>query len=199
MFQLPELPVDRIVRELEQVGALAFPLLTDAARLQMLEEARGAAFRPARESIGQGDRIVYQRMEVCDRFDEGSSFLALRDEFQSLWNRSFEATVLRPFESPVVFNDLMLQRYPAGEMGISPHRDRTAYRNVICLFVLAGQGRFGVCEDRSGRGAREIGNAPGELILTRAPGFQGANVRPFHFVRDITEPRYVFGLRHERG
>ena len=197
-FAIPILPAEEIVRGLHKDDALSLPLLTDAFRDELLDEARGAAFRPARESIGEGDKIVYQRMEVCDRFPQDSGFFALRDDFQALWNASFPQGSEYPFESPVLFNDLMLQRYSPGEVGITPHRDRSAYRNIICLFVLAGRGCFGVCADRGGSNAREIANEPGDLILTRAPGFLGASTRPFHFVRDIVEPRYVFGLRQER-
>lgn len=197
-FVIATLPVDKIVRDLEQHDALSLPLLDENFRRQLLAEAQGYAFRNARESVGQGDRIVYQRMEVCDRFPQGSGFVALRDAFQALWDMSFQMDNDYPFESPVRFNDLMLQRYSSGEIGITPHRDRTSYRNVICLFVLAGRGRFGVCADRSGNASRELSNAPGELILTRAPGFLQSSARPFHFVRDIVEPRYVFGLRHKR-
>lgn len=197
-FAISILPADEIVRGLEREDALSLPLLTDTFRQALLAEARGAAFRPARESIGEGDDIVYQRMEVCDQFPQDSSFFALRDEFQALWDASFRQGKNYPFESPVLFNDLMLQRYAPGEVGITPHRDRSAYRNVICLLVLAGRGRFGLCADRGGGNAREISNAPGDLILTRAPGFLGSSARPFHFVRDIVESRYVFGLRQER-
>lgn len=196
-FAISTLPAAEIIRSLDRDDALSLPLLRDSFRLELLEEAKAAAFRPARESIGKGDRRVLQRMEVCDRFPPGSRFIALRDDFQSLWDASFARMSDYPFERPVEFNDLMLQRYAPGEVGITPHRDRRGYRNVICLFVLAGRGRFGVCEDRSGGNSREIPNAPGELILTRAPGFLGSAARPFHFVRDIVEPRYVFGLRQE--
>ena len=79
-----------------------------------------------------------------------------------------------PFESRFVFNDRMLQVYEPGETGITPHMDRTAYRNLICLFVLEGRGRFGICQDRSGRGTRIIAHEPGDVVLTRAPGVQGA-------------------------
>lgn len=197
-FAIASLPVDEIVRGLAQNDVFSLPLLRDSFRRELLAEAESAHFRPARESIGEGNRIVYQRMEVCDRFSEGSGFIELRDDFQALWDASFVGIPNYPFESPVDFNDLMLQRYAPGEVGITPHRDRSGYRNVICLFVLAGRGRFGVCEDRGGKDSRDISNAPGEVILTRAPGFLGSCARPFHFVREIVEPRYVFGLRHRR-
>ncbi|HSS66365.1 MAG TPA: hypothetical protein VLS27_18185 [Gammaproteobacteria bacterium] len=196
-FAISTLPVNEIVVGLEQHGALSLPLLNETFRHELLAEAQSVSFRPARESVGEGDRLVYQRMEVCNRFPRGSVFVALRDDFQALWDASFIECPDYPFETRVRFNDLMLQRYAPGEVGITPHRDRSGYRNVICLFVLAGRGRFGVCADRSGKNEREISNAPGEVILTRAPGFLGSNARPFHFVRDIVEPRYVFGLRQE--
>lgn len=63
--------------------------------------------------------------------------------------------------------------------------------------MLGGAGRFLICGDRSGSGAREIPFAPGDLLLMRAPGFQGRGDRPFHAVRDITAGRYILGLRHD--
>ncbi len=197
-FALSTLPMDEIVYGLERYDALSLPLLNEGLLRELLAEAESAAFRPARESIGEGDRIVYQRMEVCDRFPDASAFISLRDDFQALWDASLSVGSDYPFESPVRFNDLMLQRYAPGEVGITPHRDRSGYRNIICLFVLAGRGRFAVCADRNGKNAREIANAPGDVILIRAPGFLASSARPFHFVRDIVESRYVVGLRHER-
>lgn len=197
MFSLSRLPVSHLLGPLEQTGAVSLPLLDDDFRRLLFAEARKAAFRAARESIGKGDRIVYQRMEVCDQFEGLPSFLSLRDGFQALWDASFANLEPYPFESAVIFNDLMLQRYTEGEVGITPHRDRTGYRNIICLFVVEGYGKFFVCGDRSGTGAVEIPNAPGDLVLTRAPGFLQSSGRPFHFVRDIRSSRYVFGLRQE--
>lgn len=199
MFSLSRLPVDEILDALAGNGAVSLSLIEESFRVRLLEEARRANFRPARASIGEGERIVYQRMEVCDSFPPDSAFLDLRESFQALWNQSFSARVPNPFESPVVFNDLMLQRYTEGRLGITPHRDRTAYRNVICLFVIEGHGRFLVCQDRAGNNAVEIRNEPGDLVLTRAPGCLGSGARPFHCVRDILSTRYVFGLRQDAG
>ena len=198
MFELSRLPVEDLVRDLDGYGAVSLRVLGKGYRQALLAEAGHASFRPARDSIGTGERIVLQRMEVCDTFPETSPFIELRNSFQSLWNASFSDVLPYPFESPVEFNDLMLQRYTVGELGITPHRDRSGYRNVICLFVLEGRGGFFVCDDRNGHGEREIPNDPGDVIITRAPGFLDSDARPFHFVRDITETRYVFGLRHER-
>ena len=175
------------------------PALTGEYRAWLLEEARAVRFREARPVVGQGKRTVLQRMGVYNGFGPDSRFHDLTEAYQAVWDAWLAPMSPSPFESRLVFNDRMLQVYDPGEIGITPHVDRTGYRNLICLFVLEGRGRFGVCRDRSGRGARIIAHEPGDVVLTRAPGFRGSDRRPFHFVDLITERRYVFGLRHERG
>ena len=197
IFRVAALELDSVFDDLGRFGATARPVLCDGYRRRLLAEAERCQYRQAREVVGRGEDQVRQRMEVFDRFDPASTFVELRSAFQSLWDRSLERLPALPFECRPVFNDLMLQRYTPGKEGITPHRDRTTYRCIICLFVIEGCGRFGVCEDRAGNGAREIPHAPGDVIFTRAPGFRGSDERPFHFVEDIRETRYVFGLRHD--
>jgi hypothetical protein len=190
--------VARIFAALDETGALAVPLLDDTFRISLLEAARACRFRPARPLVGKGERLVRQRMEVCEHFPADSIFRVLTRQFQELWDAGLAGAATNPFEGRLVFNDLMLQRYSVGEVGITPHRDRTAYRNLVCLFILEGRGRFFVCDDRSARGAREIPHAAGDVLMMRAPGFRASPERPFHFVRDIRSPRNIFGLRQER-
>ena len=197
-FVEPELDVDEILDRLERDDAIAVPALTTKYRAWLLEEAHAAPFREARPVVGRGKRLVRQRMGVHDRFGPDSRFHDLTGHYQAVWDRWLGSAAAYPFESRLVFNDLMLQVYEPGETGITPHMDRTSYRNLICLFVLEGRGRFGTCDDRSGRGARIIVHEPGDVVLTRAPGFRRSDHRPFHFLDRITERRYVFGLRHER-
>lgn len=177
--------------------AISIPLLTESFRGVLLQEAQSYNYRRARPSIGKGEKRVRQRMGVFNDLPAHSAFWTLTARFQSLWDETFADLRPSPFSQRPIFNDVMLQKYDTGHEGITPHMDRTAYRYIICLFVLAGRGRFCVCADRGGRDVREIPNAPGDVILTRAPGFLGSDVRPFHFVEDIRETRYVFGLRHD--
>ena len=198
-FVEPAVEAVEMLDRLEREDAIAVPALTAEYRVWLLAEARAARFRGARPIVGRGERLVRQRMGVHNDFGPGSRFRDLTGHYQAAWDGWLASMASCPFESRLVFNDLMLQVYEPGETGITPHMDRTAYRNLICLFVLEGRGRFGVCTDRSGRGARIIAHEPGDVVLTRAPGFRGSGHRPFHFVDRITERRYVFGLRHECG
>lgn len=199
IFPTPRLNLAEIVEALAKSGALAVPLLGDEWRLLLLDAARASRFRAARPLVGKGERLVHQRMEVCEHFSADSVFRTLAGEFQALWDDLLENASCNPFTGRLIFNNLMLQRYSVGEVGITPHRDRTAYRNLVCLFVLEGKGRFTLCDDRTGSGAREIPHVAGDVVLMRAPGFQGSAERPFHFLRDIQSPRTVFGLRQERA
>lgn len=196
-FCTKSLDLARIFAALDDDGALAVPVLDETFRASLLEAARACRFRPARALVGKGERLVRQRMEVCEDFPSDSIFRELTEEFQALWDAGLAGAAGNPFDDQLIFNDLMLQRYQVGEVGITPHRDRTGYRNLVCLFILEGRGRFFVCDDRTGRGAREIPHAPGDVLLMRAPGFRASLERPFHFVRDIQSPRYIFGLRQE--
>ena len=193
------LVLDELVQRLASEDAIALPMLARGFREELLAAARSAPFRPARRVVGHGRRRVLQRMEVNDRFPADSPFHRLVSAFQALWNEALESAAQSPFEGRLELNDLMLQRYQVGELGITAHRDRTAYRNLVCLFVLAGRGAFHVCRDRGGTGSREIPHRPGDVLIMRAPGFLGSDYRPFHLLRDIREPRYVFGLRQQRG
>ncbi len=199
VFCLQRLNLADILEGLTDPGAVAVPSLGDDFRLLLLESARASRFRAARPLVGNSGRLVRQRMEVCEQFPAGSIFHALTREFQRLWDDLLAESPANPFEGRLVFNDRMLQRYSVGEVGITPHRDRTGYRNLVCLFILEGNGRFYLCDDRAGRGAREIPQVAGDVLLMRAPGFLGTDERPFHFVRDIQSRRTVFGLRQERA
>ncbi len=196
---MPRLNLAEVLEGLANPGALAVPLLGDGVRLLLLDAARASRFRAARPLVGESERLVRQRMEVCEHFPADSIFHALTREFQKLWDDLLAEAPTNPFDGRLVFNDLMLQRYSVGEVGITPHRDRTGYRNLVCLFILEGNGRFYLCDDRAGRGAREISHVAGDVLLMRAPGFQGTDERPFHCVRDIQSRRTVFGLRQERA
>ena len=182
---------------LKHVHAVSVPVLTKEFGGALLEEAKQYPLRPARNSVGNSENRVYQDMLLQDRLQEDGLFDDLVVGFQNL----FDAAIANdsPFCSPVVFNDVMLQKYEVGSGGITPHRDRTDYRHIICLFVLAGLGRFYVADDRRKSNAIEVANLPGDVVLMPGPGFSDLAERPFHYLEDISEERWVFGLRHDQS
>ena len=173
------------------------PMLAEGVCESLLAEAATVGWRPARALVGKPPDEVTQAMEICTGLPVGGLFHRLAEAWQGLWDTALAALPEHTFEGRLSFNDRVLQRYAPVPVGISPHRDRNGYRNLVCLFVLCGDGRFGICADRSGNRTRVIPAVAGDVLLMRAPGFLGERLRPFHFVDRIGSPRYVFGLRHE--
>ena len=81
-------------------------------------------------------------------------------------------------------NDVQVQRYRPGGLGITPHLDGKRFRRLVAIFTTRGTARFAICRDRSGEVLEEWAAAPGSLILLRGPGLGGVrDGRPFHLVR----------------
>ena len=190
--------VDHVAAALEALGgadAVSLALLGDNTRRRLLAAARRGAWRPARAVVGGGDTVVRQEMEVRVEFAAHGPFHELARRFQALVGDAAARLGGGLFATPLRLDDLVLQRYRAGALGITPHRDGLRYINLAALFTLSGEARFCLCDDRGGGGAREVDATPGTVILLRAPGFRGRAGRPFHFVSDIRARRYSFGLR----
>jgi hypothetical protein len=179
----------------EEAASLA--LLPPAALGQLLAEARSLSYRPARPRVGQGDTAVYQDFDLTTEIPANGALMALSRALNRLIGAALGTMRSPPLPSGFEINDYIVQYYPAGCAGMSPHRDHIRYTGLVAIVMLGGAGRFLVCRDRAGTGEREIPCVPGDLLLMRAPGFQARGDRPFHAVRDITEDRYVIGLRHD--
>ncbi|MFP6741209.1 MAG: hypothetical protein VCD33_06225 [Alphaproteobacteria bacterium] len=180
---------------LDTEDAVSLPLLNDHERRRLLAAAANAEYRPARLVVGRGDSIVRQEMDVCVDFATDSPFHGFARRFQALVGAAADRLEHNPFSGPLCLDDLVLQRYEPGALGITAHRDSLRYINLTALFTLAGESRFALCQDRSGRASRDIDAVPGTVILLRAPGYRGIDRRPFHLVSDIRSRRYSFGLR----
>jgi hypothetical protein len=194
---IADLDIADVIRALTAAGAATVPgILGDEARRRLLEEARALPFIAAPAVVGSYG--VRQRYATVTSFPPGGAFQTLQEAFQTLLDERLARLPAYPFATPLRFNASALHRYPPGRLGISPHRDSARSVNLIAVFVLEGKARFFVCRDRDGRDAVDLPNAPGDLILLRAPGLMGADVRPFHGVADIAEQRTTFALRQQQ-
>jgi hypothetical protein len=168
----------------------------DVEGCAVLAEAAGAlAFRPAAPTMGAGAKIVRQEFDICMDVPASSAY----GRFARTLDRLFDAALARldppPLARPFAFNDLVVQIYQPGVLGITPHLDHVRYVGLVALVVVCGAARFCLCDDREGNGVREVPAPAGHLVLMVAPGFEGSRKRPFHAVSDITERRISFGLR----
>ena len=199
-FFLPRnLDTASILKDLSSLGATSIRLLDEDFRVALLKEAQDYTYEPEDEIVGSGGRVVRQQLSSFEDFPKDSAYILLKNSFQDLLEERLARLGTYPFEMALGFNSMVLQRYEEGSIGITPHRDGLSYINLVCVFVIGGQGSFYVCSDRSGNDSIEIDASPGNVIFMRAPGFLGSeDNRPFHYVTDIREPRYTFGLRQKR-
>ncbi len=182
---------------LQEARALSVPILNEKFRLDLLQEARQYPLRAVHNIVGSGINRVEQQMFLQNQLKPDGHFAQLSSAFQTLFD---EATQQHQwFDAPVIFNDWMVQKYTTRCVGITAHRDRTDYRHLICLFILSGHGEFFISSDRQRTEQVEVANLPGDVILMPGPGFVGLDKRPFHCVENITEERWVFGLRHDES
>jgi hypothetical protein len=188
---------NRLMEDIGTIGASSFKILDETFRRSLLSEAKLYTYQSAEEIVGSGEQEVRQQLEFIEEFPDDSHYLSLRIAFQDFLEARFQSLPEYPFEERLNFNSLTLQKYPQGSSGISPHRDRSTYINLICIFNIGGEGRFFISKDRSGQDPIEIDAAPGRVIIMRAPGFYQMQSRPFHFVKDIVGERYSFALRQQ--
>ncbi len=199
LHQLPVgfLPFDfsHAVGEIREHGATSFPLLEEYYRLMLLREAEKLNYKNQPEFVGPAK--VHEQLSSVEKIPEPSIFTALKKEFETLLACSVMnlGAEERPFEVPFIFNEISLQKYNAGSIGITAHLDSARCQNLIVIFVLKGEAKFATCKDRSGTDAHDVNPKPGNVILMRASGFDESDFRPFHFLSDVTEERIAFGLR----
>lgn len=177
-------------------GASAVRILSASECGDLASAAKALpGWRPARPVVGEGDRQVFQDFELTQVFPEGSAYRAVAARIDVALAQGANRLQPNPLPPGFHINDLILQRYAPGSRGITPHRDHLRYRGLVALLIVSGDGRFCLCEDRRGAGAREIPAQPGDLLLMRAPGLAASSDRPFHFLDRIAVERLSFGLR----
>ncbi len=192
--------IHEILQRLKIDGAPSFPILSTKIRETLLQEAISYSYQD-REKIVAPSGVI-QDISAYDQLPTNSLFRILAESFQIILESSFKFLPTYPFTTPLIFNESVLQRYRTRSEGITPHRDNIHCINLICIFIIAGRGRFYVCDGRDERqpiNPRPIVTNPGDVILMRGPGFMGMdkNCRPMHGICNITSERYTFGLRQD--
>ena len=182
---------------LDAEPAVSLPLLGARVRRRLIGATTRLPYRPAIPVAGAGANAVRQDFELCMAIPERSLLRAFAAALEALLNAALARLEPRPLARPLHLNDLIVQRYPKGSFGITAHRDHVRYQDLVALVTLSGAARFCLCDDRAGRGARELPCPPGHLLLMRAPGFGGRRDRPFHFLDRVTRSRLSLGLRHD--
>jgi hypothetical protein len=94
-------------------------------------------------------------------------------------------------------NEVAVQRYQPGSIGITPHRDQRRFALLVAVITVAGSAPFTLCRNRSGDPVRTWQADEGSLVLLRGPGLSSEqDGRPMHHVSGPTgTPRTSIGIR----
>ncbi|HSI20823.1 MAG TPA: dihydroneopterin aldolase [Verrucomicrobiae bacterium] len=195
-LNLLDFSFEDVLETLRTEGGISIPILPEERRLLLLDEAKAHSYKKQPETANNG--LVREDINSCTKFPLESAFYSLRDDFMELLlMKVHQEKAHHLFSPPLSFTEMSLLRYDTGSFGITPHRDGRSILNLICVFTLGGRADFALCDNRNGSNPRFLSTEPGHVIIMRAPGFYGSSFQPLHFVQNVTEERYVFGLRQK--
>ena len=176
--------------------SLAVPCLDELERQALVSLGASLTYRSASPVMGDATTPVYQDFERCYDIPPDHQLWELARYLEKRIATTIKKAGLQGHDT-LQFNDLIVQNYPPGCRGITPHRDHVRYRIVVAIFLLTGDGNFCTCDDRKGVGAKTIPAVPGDLLLMTAPGLVEEKPGPLHFVNGVTRRRRTIGLRYD--
>ena len=176
--------------------SLAVPCLDEHERQTLVSLVDSLTYQSASPVMGGATTPVYQDFELCYDIPPDHQLWELARYLEKRIATTIKKAGLQGHDA-LQFNDLIVQNYPPGCQGITPHRDHVRYRIVVAIFLLTGDGNFCTCDDRKGVGAKTIPAVPGDLLLMTAPGLVEEKPGPLHFVNGVTRRRRTIGLRYD--
>ena len=183
--------------ELPAGSAVAIDCISTDTCAALSDLADQLQYREARPITGSSRTPVYQDFELDYEVPREHPFWRIAEALQNVFGPlldSFLPEARSDSDANFGLNDLIVQRYPPGCSGISPHRDHIEYRVIILILLLSGDGDFRVHPERSETEGSVIDFQPGQLLMMGAPGIAPGFVRPFHSVRGVTAVRRTIGM-----
>jgi len=176
-------------------GALVIEdFLDEEFRRKLLEEIKKGTYQEALREYGKARQGFSQIVNENIKQNEFPLVHRLKYAYSQLYRQLAEEA---QFQSNNI-NDVYMQRYPEGSIGITPHLDFKSEINLVSIFVIEGKGDFYVCSDREKRNSQLLENPSGSLILIRAPRKPEENIlRPMHYLENVTEERYTISFREK--
>ena len=174
-----DLDLDHALEAVDQAGAA---YLHDAIDNGFLHQLRNEVARLPFEPMAAEEGRARQGGEVHPLHDLASTATVhqLGDELADSIHTRGAAIPGCPEWQP---NEVFIQRYQAGDLGITPHLDLKRYRYLVAIVTAEGAAPFTLCKDRSGAALTTWPADAGSLILLRGPGLGHVErARPLHAV-----------------
>ena len=198
--------IDEVVNELydfSKLGGLVVSnALTDMAVVNLSNVAFSymELFKESERNIGE----VEQEIKTLYFSDVSVLGLSMKlpveiIEFNYEYNKIYRYISNSANFSNKRFNSFGFHYFPEKSIGITAHRDKTEYQDLISIFVLEGDAGFYLCKDRkNGKpvDSVKLNTVPGDLILLRAPRNDSENCyRPYHYVEPMKDYRLTYNIR----
>lgn len=92
--------------------------------------------------------------------------------------------------------EIKLIHYPISKLGVDIHKDLSSNLNIIVFFNLIGRNSVMTYDDKQGNAPVPHPVRPGDISIMRGPRDKGeADIRPYHAVKEVNEPRTVMVIR----
>ena len=173
---------------------ISLPFLSDSKIASLTNQVSKFQFRKAKPLAGNS---VTQDFDICFPAPRIGKMDNLATTIENLFNQTLRLMKNPPIKCPK-FNDIAIQRYKPGSLGISPHKDHKKYISVIIIITLSGRSDLCICEDRKGLNQLVVNDEPGNIVVLPGSEFMTLNnncIRPLHFVNNIENGRLSIGLR----
>lgn len=92
--------------------------------------------------------------------------------------------------------EIKLIHYPISKLGVGIHKDLSSNLNVIVFFNLEGSTSIRTYADKQGSNPIDHPITQGDISIMRGPrSSTEADIRPYHAVEEVFEPRTVLVVR----
>jgi hypothetical protein len=92
--------------------------------------------------------------------------------------------------------EIKLIHYPVSKLGVGIHKDLSSNLNLIVFFNLFGSTNVMTYDDKAGNGSVAHPVRAGDISVMRGPrNVDEPDIRPYHAVGEIFEPRTVMVIR----
>lgn len=125
---------------------------------------------------------------------EKTIFVDIIERYKSIREEINQFSVI-PFEQGSSL-EIKLIHYPISKLGVGIHKDLSSNLNVIVFFNLEGSTSIRTYADKQGTNPIDHPITQGDISIMRGPRSSNeADIRPYHAVEEVFEPRTVLVVR----
>lgn len=124
---------------------------------------------------------------------ENTIFVNLLNTYNNIREKINQLSMI-PFEKGTSI-EVKLIHYPVSTLGVGIHKDLSSNINVVVFFNLEGSTEVKTYSNKNGDNPLAHFIQAGDISIMRAPRNSSDDIRPYHGVEEVFEPRTVLVIR----